>query len=208
MAFPIGGQASGDFRETSGRVQIFHVVTRNSLGNLSSDAFTQANPPVVTSQKSSTLTNVTKLGVLGGTVAFTRPDMGNGFHGGPVLVAAAYVAGQRPLGIFVNDAAGNAYENLPGIASDKGTYVCSSGTTVGLSIYETKTQISSPGTAVTYAAGDKLYASVNGLVTNVLADAYEYQVSGQNNAYSPTVIGIVKVAPDATFSLLVVDLRV
>jgi hypothetical protein len=208
MAFPIGGQASGDFRETSARVQIFHVVTRNALGNLTSDAFTQANPPVVTSQKSSTLTNVTKTGVLGGSIAFTRPDVGNGYHGGPTAPGGVYQAAQRPLGIMINDALGNPYENTPGVASGKGPYVCGSGSTVGVSIYETKTQISAPGTAVTFAAGDRLYASVNGLLTNVLADAYEFNVVGQNSIQQVTLIGIVKVAPDATFPLLVLDLRV
>lgn len=209
MAFPIGGQASGDFRETSGRVQLFHVVTRNSLGNLTTDAFTQANPPVVTTQKSSTLTNVTKVGVLGGSVAFTRPDVGNGFHGGPTAPGGVYQAGQRPLGILINDALGNPYENTPGVASGKGPYVCGSGSTVGLSIYETKVQLGGgAGGAVTYAAGDRVYASVNGLITNVLADAYEFNVAGQNSIQQCTLIGIVKVAPDATFPLLVIDLRV
>jgi hypothetical protein len=62
------------------------------------------------------------------------------------------------------------------------------------------------GNALTYAAGDKLYASQNGLLTNVLADSYETQVAAgiENN----TIMGIVKVAPDANSSLLVLDLRV
>ena len=77
-AYAIGGQSSGDFKETSSRVQLLHVVTRNSVGLLTPDAFTQVNPPVVTAHKSTTLANVTKVGVLGGSVAFSRPDYGNG----------------------------------------------------------------------------------------------------------------------------------
>lgn len=209
-SFAIGGQGSGDFRETSARVQLLHVVTRNAQGILTPDAFTQANPPVVTNVlgKSTTLASISKVGVLGGSIAFTRPDYGNGFHGGPN--AAGYVAGCKPLGIFINDAIGNAFENTPGVASGRGPYVCGSGSCVALSVYETKSQALSGGpaigTAITYAPGDKVYASANGLITNLLTDAYEYQVSAF--VYNCTLMGVVKVAPDANSSLLVIDLRV
>ena len=209
-SFAIGGQGSGDFRETSARVQLLHVVTRNAQGILTPDAFTQANPCEVTDPagKSTTLAAVNKVGVLGGTVAFTRPDYGNGFHGGPNT--AGYVAGCRPLGILINDAIGNAFENTPGVASGKGPYLCGSGTCLAFSIYETKSQALSGGpaigTALQYKPGDKVYASANGLITNNILDSYEYQVTAQ--PYYPTLIGVVKVAPDANSSLLVVDLRV
>jgi hypothetical protein len=207
-SFPIGGQSSGDFRETSARVQLFHVVTRNSVGIMTPDTLTQANPPVVTgaTTKSTTLANVTKTGVLGGSIAFTRPDFGNGFHGGPVKVGGVYVAGLQPLGIFLNDAVGNAFENTPGVASGRAPYVCGNGTTVGVSIYETKKQIvAAPGDPITFAVGDKVYASVNGLLTNVVGDTYENNVAGTP---APTLIGVVKVAPDANSVLLVIDVRI
>lgn len=209
MANPLGGQSSGDFRETSGRVQLFYVVTRNSQGVLTPDAFTQSTPPIVTTpaNKSTTLAGIVKAGVLGGSVAFTRYDFGNGFVGGPVQVSSAYDARIKPLGIFINDALGNAFENTPGVASGRGPYVCGSGSTVGVSVYETKNQMSGSA-AITYQPGDKLYASVNGLLTNVLADAYEYNVSGQGSLPFVTLMGIVKVAPDANNSLLVLDVRV
>lgn len=204
MANPLGGQGSGDFRETSGRVQIFHVGHRNTFGQLTADAFTQSNPPVVTTAPnlSSTLTGITKKGVLGSSFAFTRPDAGNGFHGGPALVAAAYQAGQKPLGIFINDSLGNPFENTPGVASGKGPYLSGMGT-YGLSLYETRHQ-KTGSAAITFAVGDKVYASVNGLATNVVEDGYEDNASAGTN----TVVGIVKVAPDANTSLLVIDLRV
>lgn len=201
-SYAIGGQSSGDFKETSSRIQLLHVVTRNSLGLLTPDAFTQANPPVVTTQVSTTLSGITKVGVLGGTVAFTRPDYGNGYHGGPVSGAA----GLLPLGLFLNDAIGNAFENTPGVASGRGPYVCGSGSCVAVSLYETKVQLGGgAGAPVTYTAGDKLYASVNGLLTNVEADSFEV---GDAGAAAATLIGIVKVAPDANSDLLVLDLRV
>ena len=73
-------------------------------------------------------------------------------------------------------------------------------------MYETKKQLATtPGNLITYATGDKVYAGVNGLVTNVRDDAYEYNISGNP---APTVLGIVKVAPDSNSSLLVIDLRI
>lgn len=209
MSSPLGGIGSGDFRETSGRVQLYAVVTRNSMGVLTPDAFTQANPPVVTAaaNKSTTLAGISKAGVLGGSIAFTRYDYGNGFIGGAVKISTAYDAKVKPLGVFINDANGNAYENTPGVASGRGPYVCGSGSIVGVSVYETKHQITGSA-AITWTPGDIAYASVNGLLTNVLEDAYEYQVSGQNDIKFVTPMGIVKMAPDANNSLLVLDLRV
>ena len=202
------GQGSGDFAETSGRIQPFHIGFRNSMGILSADAFTQANPPVVVTAAnvSTTLSGITKVGVLGATVAFMRPDAGNGYHGGPVLVGAAYQAGQKPLGLFLNDAVGNAYENLPGVASGRGPYACVQGC-VGVSLWETQIQVGA-STALTYTAGDSLYASVNGLLTNRIEDAYEYNVVGQNDPDFVTLMGVIRIAPDASNSLLVLDLRV
>lgn len=198
------GQGSGDFRETSGRVQILHEGIRNSLGILTADAFTQNNPPIVTTANnvSTTLAGITKKGVLGGTVAFTRPDAGNGFHGGAVQISSAYSVTLKPLGIFINDALGNAFENTPGVASGRGPYLCGRGS-VGLSIWETQNQIANAN-AITYAAGNIVYASVNGLITNNSADGYEQNASSGTN----TIIGIVKVAPDANNLLMVIDLRI
>jgi len=212
------GQSSGDFKETSGRVHLFHVVTRNSMGALTADAFTQANPVVYTSAnlKSTTLANITKVGVLGGSVAFTRPQAGNNLIGGPSVTAGpVFLAGQRPLGIFLNDAVGNAYENTPGPASGRGAYVCGSGSTIGVTIYETKIlQATGPGNAgdnLTYSAGDLLYASANGLLTNNPDDSYEQLFAAAAYAaasWVPTIVGVVKAAPDSNTPMLVLDLRI
>jgi len=202
------GQGSGDFAETSSRIHLFHMGIRNSMGILTADAFTQANPPVVTTTAnvSTTLSGITKVGILGATIAFTRPDQGNGYHGGPVLVTAAYQAGQKPLGLFLNDAVGNAYENTPGVASGRGPYASGQGV-VGVTLWETQIQVGA-STALTYASGDALYASVNGLLTNRIQDAYQYNVAGQNDPDFVTLVGILKVAPDANNSLMVLDLRI
>lgn len=205
-SYAIGGQSSGDFRETSGRVQLLHVVTRNSVGLLSPDGFTQANPPsssATVANKSTTLAGITKVGVLGGSVAFTRPDIGNNYIGGPGggAIASGDGAGIRVLGLFINDALGNAFENTPGVASGRAPYVCGSGSCVGVSVYETKNLATNA--ALVYAPGDKLYASANGLLTKLVADSLESAAVAVS-----TLVGIVKVAPDANSSLLVLDLRV
>ena len=207
------GQSSGDFKETSGRVELFHVLVRNSFCSLAADAFSQSNPGIYTggSLVSSTLANITKKGVLGGSVAFTRPQAGNNLIGGPSVTAGpTFLAGQRPLGIFLNDAMGNAWENTPAIASGRGTYVAGSGSCVGVRIYETKIlQATGPGNAgdtLVYAPGDLLYASANGLLTNNVDDSYEALFASSTAA--ATIIGVVKAAPDASTPMLVLDLRV
>lgn len=175
----IGGQASGDFLLSQGALRILYSLVKDSIPVLAADGFTQNNPNVVTTPAavSTTLPVNVKSGVLGGSVAFTRPDIGENTTGGAVLVAAAFVANTRPLGLYINDAAGNANENTPGVASGKGPHL--RGGAVGLKIYETQAQTTVSGAAVgdplTYAVGDRLYASVNGYITNLWQDSYECQ---------------------------------
>lgn len=217
----IGGLASGDNRLGQGALRIVYDLQKDSVPVLASDAFTQANPNVVTATaaRSTTLPTSVKRGVLGGSVAFLRPDIGENTVGGAVLVSAAYVVNTRPVGLFINDALGNAYENTPGVASGKGPFV--RGGTVGVKIYETAQQTTkgsgSVGDALTtYAIGQKLYASVNGLLTNRWQDSYENQwidgVSGSgsaNAAIEPdiTCVGFVLSPPDSTSSELFVMLK-
>lgn len=205
MPHPLG-QSSGDFLLTSGRVQVLNPGVKDSYGIITPDAFSQANPPVVTTTVniSTTLVNITKRGVLGGSVAFTRPDVDNGYHGGPTKIGGNYVIGQRPLGLFLNDAIGNAYENTPGIASLRGPYIKSLAT-VGIALWETQQQIGG-STSLVYSVGNRLYASVNGFLTNRIEDAYEYRVVMDPD--NVTIMGILRVVPDSANPLMVVDLRV
>ena len=108
------GQASGGFTESSSALRILHVGIRNTVGVLSDDAFTQTNPPIVTANTSSQV-DTTVLGVLSGSIAFTRPDAGSNYIGGPEGSADTV-----PLGVFINTANGNSYENTPGTSSGKG----------------------------------------------------------------------------------------
>jgi len=195
----IGGQASGDFTLSQGALRILYSLIKDSIPALASDAFTQDNPNVVTTTAavSTTLPANVKKGVLGGSVAFTRPDIGQNTVGGAVLVAAAFVVNTRPLGLFINDALGNSYENTPAVASGKGPYL--RGGAVGLKVYETQAQTTNSGAAVgdplTYAVGDKLYASVNGYITNLWQDSYEF---GWIDGVSGSGAGSVCIEPDVT----------
>jgi len=175
----IGGQASGDFRLSTSALRILYSLIKDSIPTLAPDGFTQSNPNVIptASAKSTTIPVNVKKGILGGSVAFVRPDVGPNTVGGAVLVAAAYVPKTRPLGLFINDAAGNAFENTPAVASNKSPFL--RGGACGVKLYETQVQTTVGGgvvgTALAYSEGDFLYASVNGYLTNRWQDAYETQ---------------------------------
>lgn len=211
-------------------LDIRYVGHRCSWGVLTEDSFTQSNPPspnADTANTSSTISNqVNTTGVLGGSVAFTRPDVGSNYIGGPGYASGAAVteAGAvLPLGLFINDAVGNAYENTPGIASGKGPYVCSGGV-YRVDLYETvaiRAGTLSDGTSVslddtlTYTAGMLLFASENGYLTCNPADSYEAQhgeatlVATDAAVFQAvTPMGVVLQAPTASSSTLVVQLRV
>jgi len=169
------GQASGGWTEGSSALRLLHVSVRNTTGVLTADSFTQTNPPAVTTNVSTQL-DQTRLGVVSGSVAFSRPDAGSNFVGGPGLAATqvliqnnqAQAIGFRALGVFINSSLGNAFENTPGTASGKGPYVSAQGT-FGNQLFETALiadsadAVNSPaGAAIQYIVGQRLMASRNG----------------------------------------------
>ena len=229
---PLHGQSSGGWTESSSALRILNLGIGNSIGDLTSDAFTQANPTAVATNVT-TRVDTTLHGVLSGSVAFTRPDAGSDFIGGPgsnavqtaINAALLQRQGYRPLGLFINSANGNAFENLPGVASGLGPYVCGMGT-YGDALYETAmigdAVAGDPpaGTALVYVNGQRLISSRNGFLLpatqlNVAGGAIistddvtvtaESFVAGADN--SSTVIGVLKMPPDATQTELVFDAR-
>lgn len=206
----IGGQASGDFLLSQGALRILYSVIKDSVSVLADDGFTQSNPSVVTTPSAvSTVlpaAGLRKNGVLGGSVAFIRPDKGQNIVGGPKTSPSA---GTRPLGLFINDAEGNAFENSPAPASGKCPYL--RGGSVGLKLYETAVQTTQGsgvvGTALTYAVGNLLYGGVNGFVTNRWQDTCEFTwiataASGSGAAGVPlepdvTRLGVILAPPSA-----------
>jgi len=201
MAF-IFGQSSGDFAESYARIQALHIGNRTgSVAQVTPDAFTQANP--VNSPGSSAVSTrlPVKAGVLSSSFAFTRPDYGNGYIGGPPK--GAYLAGVRPLGFFIQDALGNPYDNTPAVASKKMAFYPTG--TFGLKLWETQVQVAGGGANVgdplVYAEGDTIYASINGLATNRYQDSYQYNY---NTAYY-TPFALVVGVPATGSPFLVVD---
>lgn len=237
---PLHGQASGGWTESSSALRILNVGIRNSIGVLTDDAFTQANPVAVATNPSTRL-NTTLIGVLSGTVAFGRQDGGNNFIGGPgtAAIQTVYQADAtlarlyRPLGVFINSAEGNPYENTPAVASGIGPYMCGQGT-YGSSLYETDIIADvaddtgagggtyTGGTLLTYNTGNELITSRNGLlmIKWQANDAAGMSVNGLdqpeltaesfvlNTRNSSTIIGVVKMAPDAFQTEVVWDQRI
>jgi hypothetical protein len=229
---PLLGQASGGWTESSSALRILHVGVRNTVGVLTDDSFTQTNPPITTtagtiSTSPGCLTEV--LGVLSGSVAFTRPDAGSNHIGGPTVTAMAAplsVTQVLPLGCFINNAAGNPYENLPASASGKGPYVSAMGT-YGNRLFETQVLVTTAaataaGTALTYVTGMRLVASRNGYLmpTVVYAggvlDPMDSGATATSNSLEAanlaggvaTVIGILKMPADSVQTEIVFDQRI
>ena len=208
------GQASGGWTESSSALRILHVGIRNTVGILTADAFTQTNPVAISSSGSFTTANgmnTATLGVLGGSWAFTRGDVGSNEIGGPSNTGAVAnlgtppvgIAAVMPLGVFINTAVGLAYENTPGVASGKGPYVSGQGTYAS-SLFET--QHLAAGFAVnTYVTGDQLYCSVNGYTTNEAAADY---MLFQPAITAATVLAILKMPADAVQAEIVYDQRI
>jgi hypothetical protein len=160
------------------------------------------------------------LGVLSGSVAFTRPDQGSNFIGGPVEPGAPDNILIQPLGVFVNTAVGNAFENQPGPASGKNTYVSAQGT-YGNQLFETQALAAAAplaaGDDLIYTAGQELVASRNGYlmmrVTTQTGAAVSLDIATitsqvANGAAASTLLGILKMPPDSEQFELVYDQRV
>lgn len=215
------GQATGGWTESSSALRVEHAGIYNSTGVLTDDSFTQTNPPIVTTAGTiSDKVDTTKLGILSGSVAFTRPDDADGnSHGGPFSPVAT--ANVHPIGIYVNDALGNAFENTPAVASGKGTYMSGYGTYAN-QLYETQvlTGANAGNDLTAYTPGQALYASRNGYLTNAVAADYAANAAEQCYEGNPavfmtgvagvgaTVIGIVKMSPDAVQNELLYDQRI
>lgn len=105
-------------------------------------------------KKNTTLGIYTPKGILAGQVLAVKGE-------GTVGVADT---DDTIVGIAVRSSAGDAFESTNSEASGGITYLHGSSSVVEVPIFET---MNAAGTAaITYTAGDKLYASQNGLLTN------------------------------------------
>lgn len=140
---------------------------RSSMYELDATCFTKSY-----SAGNDTIDSVMTRGVVGGSIA----EIADGGADYTVIPATGENA---PVGLFLNDAAGAAFDNNHALASNK-LGIVRQQASVEVDVYETD--------GITYKLGDKLYASADGLLTNV-------------ESTNATVIGIVtKVAtPSSPF---------
>lgn len=230
---PSLGQSSGSWKGNNSALRILHQGIKNTLGVLGADAFTQANPPAVSTNVSAKC-DTTRIGTQSGSVAFIRPDLGQDYISGPGSAAAqlalqgnaVQAAGYCAVGVFLNAENGNAWENTPALASGRGTHSTASGS-YGCQLYETvliattADGVNSPaGHTLTYFAGCSLVASRNGFLmpsqsvgadsaldaADLVAITAESYVKNSNG--SATTIGVLRQAPDSVHSEIIFDQRI
>ena len=153
----------------------------NSIPELADVCFTKANYGVNTND---TLSVETPNGVLGGSVAACSG--GNDYTVVPCDVAL------QPVGLFVNDAAGAAFENSPDVASNK-VAVIKGMASVEVDIYETRN--AADNADLTYEVGQNLYSSAQGLLTN-------------EESTSKVIVGLVTKVPTPSAPSLGLDMRI
>ena len=161
----------------------------NSLGDADSTAFTKDNKASGTAQAvaNTTVSASTPKGILGGMVVAAT---GAGLVGAATTTAAV-------LGLAENNAVGNAYESMSGIGSGKIPYLSGAGAVAVVDKYETSNVAGNA--TLTYAAGDALYASAQGLLTNA---------SGVTSTTGATVVAVILVPPTTTNAQMTVQLRI
>lgn len=187
------GQASNPTPDT--HCDVLYRQTYNTLGDITTLGLTQDNR-VGNDQKvnNTRLTTSTNKGILAGSVVAVAGDSLIGPCAGDS--SATFDAA---VGIAVNDALGNPFTSSSAIASKKVVYLHGTGSVLSTDIYETKNTAGS-GT-LAYTAGDKVYASRNGLLTKITG------MDNTNLTYS-TLIGIVLKAPSASDPYMTVQLRI
>ena len=157
----------------------------NSIYELSDSGFTKSNFGVNTN---TTLSVNTPRGVLGGSVAGVDPAAGD-----YIAVPCDDEQGNiKAVGLFVNDAAGAAFENSPAIASGKVT-VTKGLPTIEIDVFETRDAADSAD--LVYAVGDLLFSSAQGFVSN-------------EDAGGQTVLGICTKAPSVASPVIGLDMRI
>jgi hypothetical protein len=168
--------------------------TLNGLCAISDLGMDRDNLTGVQAQGNTTLSTKTPRGVLAGSVVAIVAAA----TVGPALAAAGVLAGI--VGIAVRNAAGEEYESTNSEASGGITYLHGTNTVVEVPVYETKA--TNGTTVLTYAAGEALYASVNGLLTNAAG------LTGGAAAAGATEVAVVIDPPTASNPVLTIQLRV
>ena len=153
----------------------------DSIPVLSDACFTKANYGVNTN---TTLSINTPRGVLGGSIAACSAGL--------AYTVVPMTTSLMPVGLFVNDAAGAAFENSPAVASGK-VAVMKAMASVEVDVYETRA--ANNGSDLAYNEGDYLYGSAQGFLT-------------KETTASSVVIGVVTKAPSTSSPTLGLDMRI
>lgn len=155
----------------------------NSLYELDKTCFTKQNTGTVAANavypNIAADVEVNPIGVLGGSVAAIKVG-GDSYTVYPADGTAAYKA----IGLFVNNAFGNPFDNSPAVASNK-IAIAQKLASVEVDVYEDDE----------FAVGDKLYASANGYLT---------KTAGADD----TVIGIVTKVPTTADPFLGLEMTI
>ena len=175
------GEGSGIVQDRG--LNILYRVTMNTLMNLVDTGLTATNTCYNPTAADVRITSDTPNGILAGQVIEAGTTNGT---------VAKYDGTGQPLGVAINNAVGYPYESMSGVASGKCPYIHGSGTVFTTDLYEMYN--SDGATALTYAAGDAIYSSANGLLTN------------QSGIGSGTVIGVLLIAPTTTDPFMAVQM--
>lgn len=180
---------------------VLYRQTYNTLGTIVAAGLTQDNRVGNDQKVNNTRLNAnTPKGILAGSVVAVA---GEGTIG--ACAGDSTTTFDKAVGIAVNNALGNPYESSSAIASNKVVYAHGTGTVIRTDIYEI---VKSDGsTPITYAYGDKMYASQNGLLTNE-SDIDASSLCQVGASPKATMVGILLQKPTATDLYMVVQLRV
>ena len=155
----------------------------NSLYELDKSCFEKQNTNLKSLQAvypNGPAVDIAPSGVLGGSVAAIKVGDDKNY----TVYPADGTAATKAIGLFVNDALGNPFDNAPAVASNK-IAIAQKLASVLVDVYEDDE----------FAIGDKLYASANGYLT---------KTAGADD----TVIGIVTKVPTAADPLLGLEMSI
>lgn len=169
---------------------------RDSLSTLREADFTRDNTPA-TGWSNDTITTSTPRGALAGHIAFVSDTNEVGVVE-TVATTGPFVQDYQLKGVFILDVASSPFENQPALGSGK-LAVLSGRSVVEVDVYETH---DSSDVALNYNAGDPLYASQRGLLTNASGDAFHTV----GTTTSTKVVGVVRTAPADNNGKLVAEL--
>ena len=173
-------------------LNILYRVTMNTLMNLTDAGLTRTNYGANAQATANTrLSADTPKGILAGQILKV------GTVSGTVVIATG-ASGEQAIGVAINNAVGYPFESSSGVGSGKAPYIHGSGTVFSTDLYETCT-VAGAGAPITYAVGDRLYASQNGLFSNAASTAVDVIAF---------VVGVVLIAPSATDPFMVIQLAI